>query len=69
MQIFRNLEQGHAFSSRKPFNIGKLTPGMLLDSNRDRGSSRHGSVVMNPTRIHQDAGLIPGLTQWVKDPH
>ena len=24
--------------------------------------------VMNPTRIHKDAGLIPGLHQWVKDP-
>ena len=32
------------------------------------GSSHHGSVVMNLTSIHKDAGLMPGLAQWVKDP-
>ena len=23
--------------------------------------------LMNPTNIHEDKGLIPGLSQWAKD--
>jgi len=34
---------------------------------KPNGSSQHGSVVTNLASIHEDAGLIPGLDQWVKD--
>ena len=30
-------------------------------------SSCCGSAVMNPTSVHEDVGLIPGLAQWLKD--
>ena len=30
-------------------------------------SSHRGSTVANPTSIPEDAGLIPGFVQWVKD--
>ena len=32
-----------------------------------KGSSRCASAVTNQTRIHEDAGSIPGLVQWAKD--
>ena len=32
------------------------------------GSSHRGSLVTNPTRIHEYVGSIPGLAQWIKDP-
>ena len=39
----------------------------FLQKTGGQGSSHCGSAVTNPTRIHEDAGSIPGLTQWGKD--
>ena len=40
----------------------------FISFNIHRRSSRHGLVETNPTKNHEVAGLIPGLSQWVKDP-
>ena len=39
---------------------------VMLNKSLLNRSSHCGSVVTNPTSIHEDVGLIPGLDQWVK---
>ena len=40
----------------------------LTNKNIGYWSSFLGSAETNLASIHEDAGLIPGLAQWVKDP-
>ena len=41
---------------------------MLLILNIKIGAPFVAQQLTNPTRIHADVGLIPGLALWVKDP-
>ena len=51
--VIPNLDSQNNHSLKKPTEIG---------------SSHCGTVETNPTSIHEDADLIPGLAHWVKDP-
>ena len=41
---------------------------VMLSKNQAMGVPFMTQQLTNPARIHEDAGTIPGLTQWVKDP-
>ena len=49
------------------FLLNITTIVLLYLKCNDIWSSHHGLGLMNLTRNHKVAGLIPGLAQWVKD--
>ena len=46
---------------------GTLRQAKLFSRRDSLGSSHCGTAVRNPTRIHEDAGSIPGSTLWEGD--
>ena len=57
------IERDHTYQLLLPKRFHKGYVEISLS-----GSSHRGSVEMNPTRNYEDAGSIPGLAPWVKDP-
>ena len=53
----------HLYTKKKK-KSKTLKISIKLQENR---SSHHSSVETNLTSKHEDTGLIPGLTKWVKD--
>ena len=60
------LPPTHQKKATSPLTSQKQ-PALLVFIRKRLRSSHHGSVVRNPTSIHEDMGSTPGLTQWVKD--
>ena len=57
----------HPKAAHRALEYHQLPEGRFLFNIGIR-SSRCGSAVMNLTSIHEEAGSIPGLTQWMKNP-
>ena len=65
LSIYRGLAGRGRKSTLAAWLTRNQPPGL---KNNYCGSSPRGSAETNLIRIHEVAGLIPGLAQWVRDP-
>ena len=47
---------------------GLETPHIVGQPEKKKWSFCRGAAESNPTGVHEDVGLTPGLAQWVWDP-
>ena len=64
---FKIKDKGAVFNTNTGASSQKIKEGKIHFPKKKKKSSLCGSAVMNLASIHEDAGLIPGPTQWVKD--
>ena len=68
MWLWLQDNQKQIFNSASPLGLEHMSSPLGGPVQKHRCCSSHcGSEVTNLTSSHKDTGLIPGLTQWVKD--
>ena len=55
------------FSFKHPAELGLDADGGTAEIKKVTEEFCCGTVEMNPTSVHEGAGLIPGLAQWVRN--
>ena len=65
--IFAAHRKKKTLNSFYEFSIDNIFINVKTSQKENFRSPHCGSVETNPTSIHEDLGLIPGLAQWAKD--
>ena len=71
LQETQERREGERAGEREERKEGRKQRERRKEKEKERGKeggrSHHGSVLTNPTSIHEDTGSIPGPPQWVRD--